>query len=296
VASIQSKLFHLLLRVIGKKGYLRKQLASGKAAFFDCPEPTMAVKKICHIKKFSVNDRNVFTLTSKSKPNTGRHILYLHGGAYVQCFNPLHWKFLAGLVATTGCNVTAPDYPFAPAFTSDISFSMVAALYRQMINSIGSANLIVMGDSSGGGFALALAQKLKEENIDQPNRIILLSPWLDITLTNPGISSIEAVDPFLDKQSLQQAGKLYAGNMQLSHYLLSPVNGSLEKLGKISIFTGTNEILAADARKLKSLAQSRGIDIDYYEFEDMFHGWMFLNFPESRKARQQIIDLIQHPA
>lgn len=54
------------------------------------------------------------------------------------------------------------------------------------------------------------------------------------------------------------------------------------------------DILVADARKLKSIAESMGIEINYYEYADMVHVWMLLNFPESKKAKQQIIDLVLH--
>jgi epsilon-lactone hydrolase len=295
-ASVESKLFNLLLRLINKKKYLGNQLASGKPSFFDCPEPTTKVKKTCQIARSQLNGRNVFTLTPKYTSKGNRHIIYLHGGAYVQCFNAFHWKFLAKLVERTGCTITAPDYPLAPTHSYKDAFSMVSELYRQIIETIDPGELIIMGDSSGGGFALAVAQKMRNENLPQPDRIILLSPWLDAALKNPGIAELERRDPFLEKQGLQAAATLYADGTDTSHYLLSPIHGSLNGLGRISVFIGTNEILLADTRKLKESADANGITVDYYEYEDMVHGWMFLHFPESMKARKQIIELVNHPA
>lgn len=169
---------------------------------------------------------------------------------------------------------------------------MVLILYQEVLATTQADNVIIMGDSSGGGFALALAQKIRDENMPQPGFILLLSPWLDMTLTNPQISELEAADPFLEKQSLRRAGKLYAGDTTTDHHLLSPINGSLEGLGKITVLAGAKEILVADTRKLYALAQSQGISLNYYEYPDMVHAWMFLNFPEAKKARQHIIDLI----
>jgi acetyl esterase/lipase len=236
----------------------------------------------------------VFRLKSKKKPDSEKQILYLHGGAYVQNFNIFHWKFLVELVRTTNSTVTAPDYPLAPASTYKESFDMVQILYLQLLSQTAPHNLILMGDSSGGGFALALAQKMREEGLNQPGQLILLAPWLDITLSNPEINDIDPHDPFLEKESLQKAGYLYAGNTSPDHYLLSPIYGSLQGLGKISVFAGSKDILVADARKLKSLAAAHGSQLNYFEYRDMVHGWMFLNLPESKKARQQIIDLIMH--
>ncbi|QEC51427.1 alpha/beta hydrolase [Anseongella ginsenosidimutans] len=133
---------------------------------------------------------------------------------------------------------------------------------------------------------------MKKEHIAQPAQIILLSPWLDITLSNPRINDLGGMPPFLGIEGLRKAGALYAAGADPAHYQLSPINGSLEGLGKISIFIGTNDILLADAKKLKLMAGSKGIDISYYEYEGMFHAWMFLNFPEAKKAKQQIADII----
>ncbi len=171
---------------------------------------------------------------------------------------------------------------------------MADELYRQLISTINPDDLILMGDSAGGGFALALAQKIRNEHLAQPGQIILLSPWLDITLTNPSIRDIDGIDPFLGIETLQQVGKIYAGDVNPDHYLLSPINGSLEKLGKISVFIGSKDILMADTRKLLSLAKSKGIEINHFEYKDMIHDWMFLNFPESKRAKKQIAELIQH--
>ena len=197
MASTQSKLFNTFLRLINKKRFLSKQLAIGKFDFYDCPEPPSTILKRCYVHKFQLNGRNAFTLKPKSTNTTGKHIFYLHGGAYVQGFNRFHWNFLAELVQRTNCTITAPDYPLAPVYTYKESFDMVLALYKQLFSIINANDLIIMGDSSGGGFALALSQEIRNEKIVQPAQIILLSPWLDISLTNPEIQHLEPNDPFL---------------------------------------------------------------------------------------------------
>jgi acetyl esterase/lipase len=126
--------------------------------------------------------------------------------------------------------------------------------------------MILMGDSSGGGFALALAQNLRVENI-KLRQLILLSPWLDITLTNPLIKYLDPEDPFLEAESLKQAGTLYSKGINADHYLLSPINGSLKGLGKISVFIGSKDLLVADARRLRDRAQMEGIDLNYFEYD-----------------------------
>jgi acetyl esterase/lipase len=239
-----------------------------------------------------VNGRSVFTLIPKNTVSR-KHILYLHGGAYVQGLLIWHWKLMARLMKHCHCCITVPDYPLAPAHTYADSFEMVQSLYQQLLLSTPSTDLVLMGDSSGGGFALALAQSLEREKISQPGQLILLSPWLDITLTNPDIEALEAADPFLDRASLQIAGKLYAGTTPAEHFLLSPINGPLQGLGKIAVFTGSKDILVADARKLRAMAMEQGVDLLYFEYPEMVHAWMFLSLPESKQAIRQITRLIQ---
>ena len=221
-----------------------------------------------------------------------KYVFYLHGGGYIHGFNSIHWLFLKTLAQELDCTIIAPDYPVAPEFTYHESFAMVIPLYKDLITKVGKDNVILMGDSSGGGFALALAQKMHEANIEIASQIILISPWLDITLKNKDIKAIDPQDPILGVKGLRRAGKSYAGKTNPNNYLLSPINGSVEGLGKISILIGTKDILVADTRKFKSIAQAKGVEINYYEYEDMLHVWPLFNLPESKIAIEQIKQII----
>ena len=291
MASIESKLFILLLKLIRKKELLQLQFAFGKFDFYKSQEPPPEVLKHCHVAKKSVEGRNVFTLSPRTG-ETNKRVLYLHGGAYVQNFVKQHWTFLAYLVRHARCTVIAPDYPLAPKHTYKDSYLMVTSLYRELISQCNPNDFIVMGDSAGGGFALGLAQNMKELGIEQPSQIILLSPWLDLALKNPEIKNINPSDPFLGIHGLQKAGLLYAGGTDLENYLLSPIYGPLEGLGKISVFIGSRDLLVADTRKLAKIMKVANEPLNYFEYEDMIHVWMLLNFPESKVAKEQIINLI----
>lgn len=289
--SIQSKLFTLFFRLIRKKGLLRKQLVRGKGSIFTSPEPPDFLLKYCNIRKTELNGQAVYTLIPKHL-KSNKHILYLHGGAYVQGMVIWHWKFIGELMRRCNCTITIPDYPLAPGCTYEVSFEMVQKVYQELLSDTPSNAFIFMGDSSGGGFALALGQLLERNSLPQPGQLILLSPWLDLTLTNPAINSIEAEDPFLDRESLRTAGRLYAGCTPVEHFLLSPINGSLKGLGRISLFTGSKDLLVADARKLQAMAMDQGIELLYFEYPDMVHAWMFMPLPESKEAMKQITELI----
>jgi len=223
------------------------------------------------------------------------YILYLHGGAYISQPTPEHWKFLHKLVTRINATAIAPVYPKAPNHQFQESFEKVLPIYERVLAKTESKNIVLMGDSSGGGFALALAQVLQEKSLPQPGNIILLFPWLDITMTNPVIEELglEEKDPILGIKYLAAAGKAYAGETDPACPLLSPINGPLTGLAKMSVFVGTHDILLADARKLKQKADKLGIDINYFEFPNMIHGFTHTPFREAEQAFEMIIDIIK---
>lgn len=290
--SLVSKAFIVFLKLINKKSFLKKQFDYGKFDFYTCPKPPQSLLNKFHVEHRTIHDRNVFTVRPKHHPSD-KHILYLHGGAYVQNFVRQHWTFIGLLVDELHCTITAPDYPLAPKHYYKDAFGMVVPLYKELVDQIHPSNVILMGDSAGGGFALALAQYLSTKNIPQPRQIFLLSPWLDITLKNPEILTIDPLDPFLGIEGLRKAGLTYARSASPEMYMLSPVNGPLDGLAKIYLFVGSRDILVADARKLKVLLQEKGVAMHYHEYADMIHVWMLLNFPESKQAQQEIIKFIR---
>lgn len=292
MASLESKAFNIFLRLINKKSFLKKQFDFEKFDFYQYPRPPKELHKLCDIETRRFRNRNVFTLQPKGK-SSGKHILYLHGGAYVQNFVKQHWTFLGSLIGLTNCTITTPDYPLAPSQNYEDVFNMIEPLYNELAQSVHPAGVLVMGDSSGGGMALALAQLIRKNNGLKPSKLILLSPWLDISLQNPAIQAIDPLDPFLGVDGLQKAGKSYAGGTSPDCFLLSPIYGPTEGLPDIHLFIGTRDVLVADARKFKSLMEQKANPLHYYEYEDMIHTWMLLNFPESKKAREQIVSIIE---
>ncbi|GAA5316365.1 MAG: alpha/beta hydrolase [Candidatus Pelagadaptatus aseana] len=287
MTSIKSKILSLIIRLL-IKGKLTKELTTGRInRTRDVPAPPAKLKNKFAVSAKTINGHQVFTLSPNNKP-AQKVILYLHGGAYVHNFTKQHWGFIEDLLDTLDCSVIAPDYPLAPENTYQETSTFLEKLYLEIIEQTAPENLIIMGDSAGGGMALALVQTIKQMGLPQPSQLFLLSPWLDITMTNPELAEIEKRDPFLDINGLLLAGKAYAGNESPTHYQLSPIYGELEGLGQISIFSGTHDILYADAKQLKAICDTQGIGIKYHEFDKMIHCWMLLRLPESKRVINQI--------
>lgn len=291
MASVNSRVLEKIFKVLNFKNSFDEAFNTGVFDKNNINEPPKKLYSNLSIEKTEKMGRNTFILKPKGlKSKT--HILYLHGGGYVFGFSKIHWTFMNDLIKKLNCIIIAPDYPLAPKFTYKDSFEMISSIYKELVEKVGGDNLIIMGDSAGGGFALALAQKMKEENIEKASQIILLSPWLDVAMNNKEISLIEAIDPILGLSGLKKAGKAYAGGEDTNNYLISPINGEVSGLGQISIFTGTKDSLNPDARKFREMAKEKGIDINYYQYQDMVHVWMLFNLPESKEVIEEIKMLV----
>ncbi len=259
----------------------------------DVPEPKPAFIGKYHVDRARVKGRYVFTMRPREKVGTA-HILYLHGGAYSANFMAGHWEFMAYLLDHARCTITAPDYPLLPQATYRDGFAMIEQVYSDLLADIPANTITLMGDSAGGGLALALAQKLALDHAAQPHQIILLSPWLDVALTNPDIAKVADRDPLLSVEALQILGRQWAGSADLSHYQVSPLHGNPAGLGKVSLFTGAADVLNPDARKLKALFDAQNIPLDYFEYAGMMHCWVLFPMPEAMHARRQILSLLRN--
>lgn len=217
----------------------------------------------------------------------------MHGGGYIEQPLSWHWRFLYKLIQNLNGTICVPVYPKAPNHDYKEAFKKVLPIYKDLLTKVPPENIVLMGDSAGGGFALALAQFLLKNDISQPGNIILLSPWLDITLSHPDIATMARKEPMLDAKLLIEVGKIYAGEAETSNYLLSPMNGPIQGLGKISLFVGTHELFLPDARKFKGLAEKEKVKINYFEYPQMNHVFPVFPIPEAKKSMQQMINIIK---
>jgi acetyl esterase/lipase len=205
-------------------------------------------------------------------------ILYLHGGGYVNPPAFLHWWFIARLVKTLGVACTVPRYPLGPEHTCDAGIAFVSEVYRQLVSEHGAERLIVMGDSAGGGLALAMLQQAKA----MPAGLILNAPWLDASVSDPSQIEIERREWLLNRITLRTWGKWWGGSRDLQDPMVSPLFGDLSGLPATLLFAGSADILVADARRLAAAAPGT---VRYIEEEGLMHVYPLMPFfPETRRA------------
>jgi acetyl esterase/lipase len=289
--SILSQYLPRMFKLLGGKKYIEKKIL--KKEFGESPAPVpKSIATGRNIRVTTIHNRKVWTIKSSKDPSD-KLILYLHGGAYIFNLKKFDWEFAESLTSQTNATVILPDYPLSPEYTCASLYAFMDELYKWIVTEHPSKKIILMGLSAGAGLALGYSMRIRDLGGRQPEQIILLSPWLDVTMSNHDILEIDRKDRILGINGLQMAGELYAGDLDLKNYRVSPIYGNLSDLGEVSLFTGTHDILLADARKMKLQFESLGIPINYFEYPKMFHGWMeFKELKESIVALEQIAGLI----
>jgi acetyl esterase/lipase len=255
------------------------------------PSPPEHLKMRIHISSFDHEGMDVHILEPQDiEPKA--NILFFHGGSYVLPATRPHWRFLVQLVERTGCRVIAPDYPLAPVHGWADAYRVLLSFHSKLLEVVSNNTFLLMGDSAGGGLALGYAMALRDEVKSLPATLILLSPWLDVTMSNPHIEQIDPSDPFLNILALKRAGMAWAKGANPRKPWISPIYGNFSNLPPMHLFIGTKDLLIADSRRFRGLCFAAGANLSFYEFENMIHDWMLLDFKEARVAFKQISEIV----
>lgn len=223
-------------------------------------------------------------VTIRKTENPQKHILYFHGGAYTMQAQKSHWRIVDALLQRTGCSITFINYPLSPEHTCKDTISMATEAYSFYCGT-GETEIILAGDSAGGGLALSLAQQINRKGImPKPTKLVLFSPWLDLSMRDLIPEELEQRDLVLDKDVLKTVGQRYSGDLEPTDPACSPLYDDFTGIGEIALFTGTSEILNVQAKQLRDLLKSDGRNVSYFEYEAMQHAWIAFRIPEAEDA------------
>jgi acetyl esterase/lipase len=291
--SFEFKLIQTTMGLFGMKKKMEKKMITNNFVK-DPAKPPISLMRNFNIREIEQNGRTVWTISPKENASEVV-ILYLHGGAYMGNISKQHWDLIEKLMIKTNSIIVVPDYPLTPEANCIETYDFIEILYTKLTTDYPTKRIIFIGDSAGGGLAFGFLQQLRNENKKQPNQIIIFSPWLDVTMNNPDIEFIDKDDKMLSIIGLRNAGLKYAGNLDLKDYRVSPIYGDLTGLCRISIFTGTNDILNADAQKCKQLLKDQQINYNYFEYPKMFHDWVIISsLKESCDAINKVYNLVNN--
>lgn len=242
-----------------------------------------------------MNNMQNILLNNKKDPEQNI-VFFLHGGAYLAPPAPQHFNTAVEMAEETDALIFMPIYPKAPNYDYTDAYPKLLDTYKSMLEQTSSPkNVVFFGDSAGGGLAVGLSSLLADENLTQPKRIILSSPWLDASSENPNMKKNEKNDTILPAQAYFKAtGRLWAdGEKNVYDPLVSPLySDNLSSLPPTYIVAGDSEMLYPDMVRFKEKVENVGKDIDLFVKKDMVHDYAIFDTPEGREARELIIHLI----
>jgi len=227
--------------------------------------------------------------------NHERAMLYIHGGGFIGGSpDTTHVDYLWRLAEEVSCAVYAPFYRKSPEYMYPAALDDVYQSYLFLMEKYGAANLVVAGDSSGGGLALALMLKLKQEKQPLPSALALVSPWVDLKGTGMSVLTNWATDSIVPGHLLRQIAALYHGTESPDNPLISPLYGEFAGLPPTLIQVSDTEVLLDDARRLAERLEQAGVKVKLDIWKNQPHVWHLLArwVPESRSAIREMSEFI----
>ncbi|KAL8829836.1 MAG: hypothetical protein Q9191_001788 [Dirinaria sp. TL-2023a] len=272
--------------------------------------------KLCTIEERKVEDIWIYDISAKSssvKPksvprdeirSTKRRVYYIAGGSFCMPPSSDHWKFVTELsqrIPEVHISLLSP--PLAPHSPAPLTYPQLMQLYQVLLTQSRETNESVCfaGDSSGANLALSLVlQGLQDfPTVEPPENILLISPVVDLSFTNPSIREVEKYDPVLRLPIEIETGKSWAASWRLDDLRLSPLFANLTNLRtngvKVHGVVGTNDLLTPDAIRFREMCQEEGVEGEWLEWEKQMHcfplAWHY-HLPESIEGKHWIVDLL----
>ncbi|WP_151083657.1 alpha/beta hydrolase [Nocardioides cynanchi] len=221
-----------------------------------------------------------------------RTVLYLHGGAFMAPMSAWQVTYAARMADDLDARVVLPDYPLAPEHTWRDSHRDLVELAERLAT---GDELVIAGDSSGGGLALAIAESMRDRGGPQARRLLLVSPWVDLTTSTPETAALDAVDPWLFIGKVRAYAAWWAGSPgDLGRPEVSPALGDLSGLPPALMFCGSRDLLVPGCRLLARRAAEAGWDLTYVEEPDLIHVYPLLPLiPEARRAWRRTVEFLR---
>lgn len=284
----------LVLKIKGiKKDFSKDPIDFKKIRKADVHKPSGQFFKHNILNHFEIANSLITEISTHEKSN--RLLLFIHGGAFISGPSRHHWNAIKEIAKQTNYTIWMCSYPKAPEHKiSEISNNM-DSIYHAASEKYPSHQISMMGDSVGGTLVIALIQRLIKENGDLPCKIILVSPVMDASMSNPEIEKIDAFVPMLSKKGVLSAKKMCVEKIDLKNTMISPLYGSFVGFPKTILFLAENDITYPDQRLVVEKLIAAKVDIQVIEGKQMPHIWPLLPImKEGKVTLRKIIGIMNN--
>jgi len=224
-------------------------------------------------------------------------VYYLHGGGYVACSPETHRPFTSALSRAANARVFALDYRLAPEHRFPAAVEDAVAGYRWLLDQGADPREIVIGgDSAGGGLALATLVALRDAGERLPRAAFVISPWTDMACAGQSLDTNDECDPMFYGAGVRWMAPVYVGGASPRDPLASPIYADLSSFPPMLIHVSDTEVLLDDSTRLAERAKQCGVNVDLRVWNDLPHAWPILvafQLPESIQALGEIVEFIQ---
>jgi epsilon-lactone hydrolase len=222
---------------------------------------------------------------------TDRAVLYLHGGAYTAGSLGTHRLHVANLSAACGVRVLNVDYRLAPEHPHPAGVDDAVTAYRWLLASgLAPDQVVIAGDSAGGGLAAATLVALRDRGEPTPAGGALISPWADLTMAAESYRTRADLDPMVSHEGLKPSADAYLAGRDPADPTVSAMFADLTGLPPLVIHVGDHEVLLDDAVALAERARAAGVDVDLWVAPEMIHVWHAFAglIPEGQEALDRL--------
>ncbi len=215
-------------------------------------------------------------------------LLYLHGGGYFAC-TPKTYRPVTASFALAGFRTFAPDYRLAPEHPFPAGLEDAVAAYRGLLQDHAAHQLVIAGDSAGGGLCMSLLLSLREQGIPLPAAAMLFSPFVDLAATGESARTNSSRCAMFTHESFGRAALYYLGDRDRCTPLASPLYAELQGLPPLLIHVGADETLLDDSRRLAERAQRAGVKTQLKIWPAVPHVWQLFQrwIPEGRSSLRE---------
>ena len=223
--------------------------------------------------------------------NDDQVILSLHGGAYFLNYGNPHRNFVARIGRSAKMRVLIPDFRLSPEHPFPAALQDVTVAYQWLLKKgYSQMDIAIVGESSGGGLALATLLKIRDADISFPSTVVCICPWADLTGSGTSMKIKKRVDFINNPEHMKTTAKLYAGDYDIKNPYISPLFADLKGFPPLLIQAAARDVLLDDATRLAEQARKANVDVTLEVWDGMIHIFQLgVGFvPEARKAVENI--------
>lgn len=255
----------------------------------------LSVRRVVQHQRGNLGGLYAETFTPRRAGSDRTTLLYFHGGGYIICSPATHRELVSRIAAASGVRCIVVDYRKAPEYPYPTPIDDCEAAYRALLGEgVAPEDIILAGDSAGGGLVLSVLLRARDAGLPLPGSAVLLSPWVDLSCTGASVLENAPFD-YLSPESLHMAVEHYLQGHERLHPEVTHLQAELHGLPPLLVLTGTAELFYSENQAFVARARAHGLDVTHHVEPGMVHvSALFASIaPVSRSTFRHIAEFVR---